>query len=150
MHNDTGSFLTHQYELLTILDGKASCLLSFNAILLAALSIWLGYIPLNFLHLSLDVVFILLLLSSLCLLRVIHLKWSDGDRTAPELDEARHIRSDYYLVAWRMTAAGTLIVILVSSIHTIGTALTAIDRCDGACARLFDQRVFGNLDYADR
>jgi hypothetical protein len=53
----------NQYELLNILDSKASALLTFNAIALASISIWLGYVPLNYLHLALDLIFIVLLLS---------------------------------------------------------------------------------------
>src|SRR3712207_4155744 len=65
-----------QYELLNILDHKASALLTFNAVALASISIWLGYVSLNFLHLALDLVFLALLFSCTTLLRIIWLRWA--------------------------------------------------------------------------
>jgi hypothetical protein len=54
---------------------KASSLLTFNAIGLAALAIWLESIPLNLFHLALDVAFLLLVISCGICLTIVNLHW---------------------------------------------------------------------------
>ncbi len=135
-----------QYELLGILDSKSTGLLAFNTIFLTSLSVWLGYVPLNFMHLTLDLVFLALLVSCALLLGVIWLRWSrEGDSVAA-LDAVRQRRTRRYRVAWVLSAASVGIVIVVSSVHTVGTALTASRNCKDWCAWFFSEQIFGNLD----
>ncbi len=70
MADDDSPAIQRQYELLNILDAKAAALLTFNALSLTAIAVWLGYVPLNFLHLSLDLVFLALLTSCAFLLAI--------------------------------------------------------------------------------
>jgi hypothetical protein len=105
--------IKEQYELLNIVDGKSSGLLTFNAIFLASISVWLGYVPLNYLHLSLDIVFLALLVSCAFLLRVIWLKWSTPGQPADELNELRLRRTKRYRAAWVISAASVGAVIIV-------------------------------------
>lgn len=137
-----------QYELLNILDGKASALLSFNGIFLAVLSIWLGYVPLNYLHLALDAVFILLLASSSLLLSVIWLRWSTLSETVAELDAVRRSRTKRYQRAWTLAQLSVAAVILISIAHMAGTALQSTGTCGETCAWIYGPEVFGNVDYA--
>lgn len=138
--------IKEQYELLNILDGKSSGLLTFNAIFLTSISVWLGYVPLNYLHLSLDIVFLALLVSCAFLLGVIWLKWSTPGQPAEELNQLRLRRTKRYRAAWVISAASVGAVIIVTIVHTFGTALTASGACKAACARFYSQDVFGNLD----
>jgi hypothetical protein len=140
----------NQYELLNILDGKASALLTFNAIFLTSLSVWLGYIPLNYFHLALDIVFLALLISCALLLQVIWLRWSKLEEPAEELESIRRERTGHYQRAWRISRYSIVLVIVVSLVHSLGTLLTAIDACSGFCGWFFSNTVFGNIDYGAR
>lgn len=137
------------YELLDILDSKASALLAFNGIFLAVLSIWLGYVPLNYLHLILDVVFVFLLVSCHQLLLVVWLVWTPIDRLdgPVRLEEVRRRRTGCYRRAWRISAFGIFIVFLVSVVHTAGTAMIATGNCGDLCRTVFSEKYLGNVDY---
>ena len=138
--------ISNQYELLTILDGKASALLAFNSIFLASISIWLGYVPPNYLHVTLDMVFLLLLVSCFLLLQVIWLRWSRLEETSDDLDKIRKTRTTCYQGAWRISAFCIATVFAVTLVHTAGTFLQAIDQCGAPCQVFFGEAVFGNLD----
>lgn len=138
-----------QYELLNILDGKASALLTFNAIALASISIWLGYVPLNYLHLALDTIFIAMLVSCAMLLRIVWIKWATGHENLTELELVRSRRTRDYRIAWRVSMAAVICLIAVSITHAIGTALIATGHCGDACRSFYSQDVFGNLDYSE-
>lgn len=101
-HDDN---IKDQYALLSILDGKSSGLLAFNTIFLTSISVWLGYVPLNFMHLALDVVFLTLLVSCAFLLGVIRLRWSRPGESVAELNRVRALRTRRYRFAWTMSAA---------------------------------------------
>jgi len=136
-----------QYELLNILDSKASALLTFNAIALASISIWLGYVPLNFLHLSLDLVFVVLLLSCAGLLRIIWLRWASTRENVEALDRIRQARTGHYRLAWILSFGSIICLIAISLVHLTGTLLIATDNCQSRCQVFYSEKVFGNLDY---
>src|SRR5690349_16567455 len=119
----------NQYELLNILDGKASALLTFNALALASISIWVGYVPLNYLHLILDVVFVVLLVSCGFLLYIIWLRWAKLHDRVYALDKVRVDRTRCYRFAWKLSAASVTCLIAVSIVHGVGTALIATNSC---------------------
>ncbi|WP_026379744.1 hypothetical protein [Afifella pfennigii] len=136
-----------QYKLLDILDNKASGLLMFNAIFLASIAVWLGYVPLNYLHLSLDITFLAMAISCVFLLQVIFLRWKEPEDTAEHLEWVRKTRSSTYRLAWRISFVATTLLIVVSAVHTFGTAMKASGNCRSACQYFFSEEVFGNLDY---
>lgn len=135
------------YEMLNIIDGKASALLSFNALLLAAISIWLQYVPQNYLHLFLDLAFLVLLASCLFLLWIIWLHWPQSSE-ASTLDAFRRARTRRYRISWVLSMTAVVVVSAVSVVHTVGTGLKAFGHCQsGPCAHFFGPDVFGNLDH---
>lgn len=138
-----------QYELLGILDSKASALLTFDALALASLSIWLGYIPLNYMHLALDVAFLIFLASCIALLIIIWLRWANQQDDEERLNATRVLRTTCYRVAWRLSLAGMICIVLVSLVHTWGTTLIATDHCSEACRVFYSEGVFGNFDYRE-
>jgi hypothetical protein len=138
--------IKNQYTLLGILDGKSAGLLTFNTIFLTTISVWLGYVPLNFMHLSLDLVFLALLVSCALLLRVIELRWSSVGESIGELDAVRETRTKKYHRAWRISRGCVYAVILVSAVHTVGTVLSATGACGPSCTWFYGENVFGNLD----
>ncbi len=134
------------YELLNIIDGKAAALLSFNALLLAAISIWLGYVPANFLHFLLDLAFLTLLGSCLFLLSILWLHWT-RPVDAVALERLRLKRTSRYRVSWVLAMVGVVVVCAVSVVHTVGTGLKAFGACKSdRCTEFFGPDVFGNLD----
>jgi hypothetical protein len=137
----------NQYALLNILDGKASALLTFNAIALASISIWLGYVPLNYLHLALDLVFIVLLLSCGLLLRIIWLRWAAIQEHVDVLDRVRQDRTRHYRLAWKLSIGSVICLILISIVHALGTAMVSTDTCGPLCRYFYSEKIFGNLDY---
>jgi hypothetical protein len=137
----------NQYELLNILDSKASALLTFNAIALASISIWLGYVPLNYLHLALDLIFIVLLLSCGFLLRIIWLRWAEIQEHVDDLDRVRHDRTRHYRLAWKLSIGSVVCLVLISIVHTLGTALVSTGTCGPLCSDFYSEKIFGNLDY---
>ena len=136
-----------QYELLGIIDSKAAALLSFDAVALASLSIWLGYIPLNYMHFTLDVVFIMLLVSCLCLLMIISLRWATAADNETSLNAIRNTRTKFYSAAWKLSLSGIGAILVESIVHTYGTILIATDTCGSKCGSFYSEKVFGNLDY---
>lgn len=142
----------HLYSCLNILDGKASTLLTFNAIGLTAIAIWLQYVPANLLHLFLDCIFLFLLISCGLSLYVVSLHWSSPE----ELDQVdkqirvlltkRNVRTRCYKMAWCLSILSVLVLFLVAGFHTIGTYLTVSDSCGPTCEAIFGEKVFGNVD----
>ncbi|MFO7854441.1 MAG: hypothetical protein R6V44_04335 [Paracoccaceae bacterium] len=136
-----------EYPLLTALDGKAAALLTFNAIFITAISVWLGYVGPNWLHFVLDLIFVTVLISSGLLLSVIHLIWVDEPEFAREdLRRMRMVRSRRYRAALTLCEVAVVATLAVSALHTAGTGLKVAGACDDACARFFSEEVFGNLD----
>jgi hypothetical protein len=140
--------IEQQYERLNILDAKSSGLLTFNAIFLTSISVWLGYVPLNVMHLILDLAFTAMLASCSLLLSVLWLRWFEPGERKAHPDAVRGSRTRRYLAAWGISAASIVVVGMVSLVHMAGTALNVLGRCDGACAVFYSERVFGNLDVA--
>jgi hypothetical protein len=142
----TDEDIRNQYALLSILDGKSAGLLAFNTIFLATISVWLGYVPPNFMHLALDLVFLGLLASCTILLGVIQLRWSRVGESTSELNQVREVRTKRYRKAWLTSVACVCAVIVISLVHTFGTALIATRACGPTCAWFYGEEVFGNLD----
>lgn len=147
-----------QYDLLTILDSKASGLLTFNSIFLATLAIWLGYVPFNVLHILLDLVFIALLCSCWQLLNVIWLKWTpleeiadrNPEEVAKELQFVRKRRTGIYHSAWYIAKGSIICVVVVTIVHALGVILEASGVCNGVCASFYGPDFFGNFDSESR
>jgi len=134
------------YELLSIIDAKASALLSFNALLLAAISVWLNYVPDNLLHFRLDLAFLASLASCVFLLSIIWLHWSEPSGTA-DLQVRRTSRTKRYRISWCLSIVAVSVVSLVSIVHTVGTGLKAFGGCKSdPCAYFYSEMIFGNLD----
>lgn len=118
------------YEALNIIDGKASSLLTFNAIGLAALAIWLEKIPLNLFHLALDVAFLLLVLSCAICLAIVNLHWvSTADLRRREerpvqLLRIRETRTRLFRWGWFLAVAAVGITALATFHHTAETLFT--------------------------
>jgi len=138
--------IKHQYDLLNILDAKSTSLLAFNTVFLTCISVWLGYVPLNYMHLVLDIVFLILLTSCGVLLTIIWLRWSEIGDAVAALDLIRQRRTRRYRIAWILSALSICSVFVVTVIHTIGTALTTTENCGQVCSRFYNEKVFGNLD----
>lgn len=140
------------YGNLSILDTKASSLMAFNAIGLTALAVWLEYVPSNLLHLALDIVFVLLLLSSAICFWVVRVHWSPPEEfEQPQLQtitllETRKRRTGRYRAAWLLSVISVAAFGLVSSIHMLGTGLHAGGLCGGWCERFFSPKVWGNRE----
>lgn len=142
-----------QYELLNILDAKASALLGFNAIFLAAIAIWLGNVPFNLLHLILDLVFLGLLASCSQLLRVIWLSWTplvavDAAGAPDHLEGTRKHRTRFYHTAWYISQAALVVVVVVTVVHVVGVLLNFLGVCDGVCAEAYGPQWFGSFDHS--
>lgn len=140
------------YGNLSILDQKSSTLLAFNAIGMTAISVWLGYVPPNWLHLALDLIFLVLLASCALALSVVNLHWStieelsDDELQTRTLLRKRDSRTISYKRAWALSVTSVLALFVVSSVHTVGTFVQAAGRCNEICAEIFSQDAFGNLD----
>jgi hypothetical protein len=139
--------IKNQYELLNILDDKAAGLLTISAIFLTFLSVWLGYIPINLFHLTLDLVFSAILISCLMLLQVIDLRWTKIGDTSQELERILLNRTRYYQQARIISKYSIVVAIFVSVVHLSGTLLTVLRACAGVCQWFFSDAVFGNIDY---
>jgi hypothetical protein len=108
-------------------------------------------VPLNYLHLCLDLAFLALLASCLLLLRVIWLHWAIPGGDVGELEILRHMRTRFYRGAWRVSMAAVIVVSAASVVHTVGTGLVAFSRCQSSgCKYFFSDEVFGNLDRIAR
>jgi len=135
-----------QYELLSILDSKASALLTFNAVALTALSVFPGSFEKKLMHLALDIVFLVMLVSCTLLLGIVVLKWTRPEDGSSQLDSLRQVRTRRYNLAWKLSISGVFVLILVSLVHTVGTALQSTNTCGEVCQVVFSENVFGNLD----
>jgi hypothetical protein len=125
----SGNF-TFLYEALSILDAKASSLLTFNAVGLTALAIWLANIPLNFFHLALDLAFLGFLASCALCLKIVWLHWvstadlKSDDRYPVRLLEVRDSRTVLYRWAWLLAVFAVAVTGLAAVHHTFETLFT--------------------------
>lgn len=121
---------TFLYDALSILDAKASSLLTFNAVGLTALAIWLANIPLNFFHLTLDLAFLGFLGSCALCLKIVWLHWVstedlNTDDTYPvTLLEVRDSRTVLYRWAWVLAVSAVAVTGLAAVHHTFETLFT--------------------------
>jgi len=146
---DSTNRLDFLYSNLSIIDSKASSLLTFNAIGLTVLAVWLQNIPPNWLHFTLDVIFVVFLISSSYCLRTVWLFWSppsdylDCDTQTLKLLEKRDFRTKLYHAAWKMSSVAVASLLLISIFHGIGTYLIAAEICGDTCQRIFSQDNWG-------
>ena len=137
------------YGNLSIIDSKASTLLTFNAIGLTVLAVWLQNIPPNWLHFALDTVFVVFLISSAYCLGTAWLFWSppsdyeDRDTQTLGLLEKRDFRTSLYHTAWKMASVAVVSLLLISIFHGIGTYMIASETCGENCRRIFSQNNWG-------
>ncbi|MGI8426352.1 MAG: hypothetical protein ACR2M4_07110 [Actinomycetota bacterium] len=140
------------YSSLSILDSKASSLMAFNAIGLTALAVWLEYIPLNWLHLTLDLVFLLFLFSSATCFFVVRLYWSppthlkNTDLQTRTLLDTRNRRTLLYRFSWKLSIVAVGLFIIVSAVHMVGTFFRATGTCGVSCSEFYSEKVWGNRD----
>lgn len=140
------------YSMLSIVDSKASSLMAFNAIGLAALAIWLEGLPLNWLHLTLDLVFLLFLFSSATCFIVVRVYWSpsahfrDPELQMKTLLEKRDRRTQLYRTSWWLSVVAVGIFTVVSIVHAVGTSLRATGTCDVRCGKFYSEKVWGRRD----
>jgi hypothetical protein len=149
--------LDHLYDNLSIIDSKSASLLTFNAIGLAAISIWLGYVPPNQLHFWLDVVFVAFLVSCCLCLGAVILYWSTrreiegGDVSANVVEEKllrkRRNRTWAYRGAWTISGLSVLALLAISIYHAYGTYRKVYGSCDPACMKHFGPENWGNFDF---
>jgi hypothetical protein len=144
------------YGNLTILDGKTASLLTFNALGLAVLAVWLTRIPPNKLHAVLDLVFIVFLISCALCLATVNVFWSPTSHfraeqfQLTELIRKRNQRTRFYRGAWRTLWLAVLVLIGVSLFHGAGTALRALGRCQSSCQELFSESQWGTAEPASK
>lgn len=138
--------IRNAYDLLSILDSKASALLMFNALVLTALSVWLNNIPLNFMHFILDLAFLIILASCVLALRIVRLKWAQLGDDQDSLNKLRDKRTAPYQKAWWSSVVAVTVLICASTVHTVGTLVEMRGLCTGWCQTLFSDEVLGNLD----
>jgi hypothetical protein len=125
---------TFLYAGLSILDAKASSLLTFNAVGLTALAIWLERIPLNVFHLTLDVAFLLFLISCGLCLKIVWLHWAstadldDQDERPVALLAVRDARTVLYRWAWLLAVCAVVVTGLATLHHTLETLFTVYYR----------------------
>lgn len=127
--SDYAARLSFLYDNLNILDSKASSLLTFNGVLLAALAIWLNALPRNLFHLVLDLIFVVLLVSCTLCLRIVWMYWvGSGDLDAPE-DHAQSLvlrrdeRTIFYRLAWWLSIVSVALTTVAAGYHTLETYL---------------------------
>jgi hypothetical protein len=157
--NNTGKIFEHLYGTLSIIDSKAASLLTFNAIGLAAISIWLGYVPPNKLHYWLDVVFVALVLSCCLCLLAVSIFWSterdigEGDVSTGQVEATllrkRWGRTVSYRFAWAISGLSVLALLFISAYHAHGTYRKVYGSCDADCMKQFGPENWGNLDFGD-
>lgn len=139
-----------RYEILGILDSKASALLAFNALFLAMLAVWLNYIPLNVAHLILDAIFIAIVYSSVILLRVIDLKWFTSEPFLnDDWDELRQTRTSKYQRARQISLCCAVSILLLTIAHMVGTFTVASGVGSETLGFLTDPALFGNFDRSE-
>lgn len=135
------------YESLGILDSKASALLTFNGIALAALAIWMEGSATGVQHMLLDLAFLLSLASSGFCLWVNWIQWESTDQLRQKEQHAVHLlelrdkRTRSYRSAWSLAAVSVALVVVVTSMHVndmIGRGWRnepVTCRCEGAAER---------------
>jgi hypothetical protein len=156
---NTAKIFDHLYDNLSIIDSKSASLLTFNAIGLAAISIWLGYVPPNQLHFWLDVVFVAFVSSCCLCLLAVFLYWSTkaGGRGRPRpareveatLLRKRRFRTWVYRFAWAISGLSVLALLVISIYHGYGTYRKVYGSCDADCMKQFGPENWGNLDFGD-
>ena len=150
--HDRAAIFEHLYGCLSIIDQKSSSLLTFNAIGLASLAVWLGYVPLNWLHFSLDIIFLLFLVSCCLCLLVVTLHWSsvaelrDLRQQTETLLAKRDSRTAQYRRALCISSLCVVLLVVVSSVHAVGTLLMASDNCPPSCQEFYGRESWG-IDY---
>lgn len=111
------------YESLGILDSKASALLTFNGIALAALAIWMEGSATGVQHMLLDAAFLLSLASSCFCLMVNWIRWESTEELLQEQQHAvdllalRDKRTRHYRVAWVFAFLSVLLIVVVTLWH---------------------------------
>lgn len=123
-----GGFQTEHeflYRNLTILDDKASGLLSFNSIILATIAIFLTSTGDDLARQVCLLAFLIMGVSCCLCLQVIRLHWSDtaslsdSERFWIDLSRIRDRRTRYYRSAWLLAGAALLILVLGALIDAI-------------------------------
>ena len=151
-YSDPAQRLDFLYGSLSILDAKASSLLTFNAIGLTALAVWLEYIPPNWLHFTLDIIFIFFLFSCVFCLITVWVYWSqpsdliDSERLTRMLLDKRNARTRLYRLSWvlAMIAVGALTI--VSIFNSFGTYCYASGILAEKCQIIFSESNWGNRE----
>ncbi len=120
LHAGGGFQTEHEflYRSLTILDDKASALLSFNSIMLAAIAVFLTSTGDDLARVVFLVAFLIMGASCCLCLQVVRLYWSDTDSLADserfwlDLNLVRDHRTRVYRIAWLL--AGSALLVLVA------------------------------------
>jgi len=118
------------YDALGILDGKASSLLTFNAVGMTALAVWLEKIPLTGFHLTLDLAFLCFLVSCGLCLKIVWLYWISTDELAKAetqpvgLLKLRDSRTLLYRWAWLLAVCAVAVTTVAAIYHTSQTLFT--------------------------
>jgi len=159
-----GDNTTALYDMLShdldVIDAKVATLLTFNALGLAILGIWLNFIAANLFHFVLDLVFLLFLFSALLCLCAARIKWADPESLDDPGQKARQFvrvkwhRTNVYRLSWWVATLGVAALLLASALHTVGT-FRLMPAMAEACAPLFSEQFFseecfGNLETLDR
>lgn len=137
------------YENLSILDSKASSLLTFNALGLAAISFWLNGVSTDLFHVLLDIGFLFFLLSCLLCLWVVHLWWSttgllqQRDVHLQCLIKWRDRRTIQYRIAWWMSFLAVILITVATVIHSAGVACFAMELSNINCNTTFPDGSWG-------
>ncbi|MFG1479949.1 hypothetical protein V5F53_15010 [Xanthobacter sp. V4C-4] len=136
------------YSYLDIIDGKAGVVLTFNGIMLAVIGIWLEYIPFNIMHMLLDIIFIMYLISSYMILKVSELYFAKS-RVDVGLEATVLLRRDACNRSVFVSRCATFLIISVSVLHGIGTFMLVTPMCDAipGCRIFYSQKYFSNIDY---
>lgn len=131
------------YGNLDSIDGKCASLLTFNGLCLAFISIWLGYVPLNWLHFSLDMVFLVFLFSCGVCLLPITIHWVSGKKSDKRKADIKKLRLErkrrtrMYRASWALSGLSLIALVGISGIHTYGTFRIASDDCQERCKEIF-------------
>jgi hypothetical protein len=137
------------YRDLSVIDGKSASLLTFNSIGLAVLAVWLTGVPANGFHLSLDVVFLILLVSSALLLPAVRVFWSRAHQYRENEDHIRllvrirEFRTRMYMLAWRFSMFSILLLTLLTVLHSGHTLQHVLGRCGTTCQHV--EGAFGHV-----
>ena len=113
------------YDNLSILDSKASSLLSFNAIGLAVLTIFITDAGHLFIALAYYFCMLLLLASCVMCLIIVRVHWSttedisDIDAHIEKLLSIRRIRTTWYRTAWVLATGTIVLFVLVTLIQVL-------------------------------